>query len=396
MRSTQQVINQSHAFGLKIWKPALYRKSRQIDAASYASFHAVPGSVRSISMPFTIANIIWSLTLGWVVALMYLLLICLLLPFYAVGYTANKIVPGRHNSKLWPYILLCFDLAGYIVFPFGKFIAKKNNVESEPLLSSTHSENNTDFNSGSIADNCRLLSRRIYASGLSGTIFFIGALLVVAPMHLLVSSICFYLVFPIPMAKLNYYLLLHLLNYPLQLSVHPALYYQHGDEPPDENVAPDWFFSGQEGSAELNEVQKEFQSDAHLRPKSIFFWTEPDIHPASTSNQSSASEIPVLPHLDNDYSVVLCTYRSAGLEFTKYTVDGINIIFINLSSMILWTILNFYFVGPAYGYTGISNKNAIFLSSILSTVPLAFFIGTAVSSITAETGSVAIGSVNCD
>jgi Ca2+:H+ antiporter len=61
--------------------------------------------------------------------------------------------------------------------------------------------------------------------------------------------------------------------------------------------------------------------------------------------------------------------------------------------MIAFTFFDFYVIGPVYGYSGIANKGFIFAGSILSTVPLAYFIGMAVSSVTAQTGSIAIGSV---
>jgi Ca2+:H+ antiporter len=97
--------------------------------------------------------------------------------------------------------------------------------------------------------------------------------------------------------------------------------------------------------------------------------------------------------LNREYQIILCTYRAMGLEYLKYTVFGVNIIFVNLLSMIALTLFDFYIVGPRNDYTGIASRGIIFLGGILSTVPLAYFIGMAVSSITAHTGSVAIGAV---
>jgi Ca2+:H+ antiporter len=61
--------------------------------------------------------------------------------------------------------------------------------------------------------------------------------------------------------------------------------------------------------------------------------------------------------------------------------------------MIAFTLFDFYVLGPYLNFSGISSKPVIFAGGILSTVPLAYFIGMAVSSITAHTGSVAIGAV---
>jgi Ca2+:H+ antiporter len=91
--------------------------------------------------------------------------------------------------------------------------------------------------------------------------------------------------------------------------------------------------------------------------------------------------------------IIICTYRAAGWQFVKYTVDGINIVFINLTSMIFFTIADYFWIGPYTNYTGIGQKSVIFASALLSTVPLSYFIGMGVSSITVATESVAIGSV---
>ena len=49
--------------------------------------------------------------------------------------------------------------------------------------------------------------------------------------------------------------------------------------------------------------------------------------------------------------------------------------------MIAFTILDFYFIGAYNGYTGIANKGVIFIGAILSTIPLAYFIGKFVADI---------------
>lgn len=67
--------------------------------------------------------------------------------------------------------------------------------------------------------------------------------------------------------------------------------------------------------------------------------------------------------------------------------------FINLLAAIVFTLVDFHIIGPMNGYTGISSKAIIFFGGILSTIPLSYFIGMAVSSITASTGSVAVGAV---
>jgi Ca2+:H+ antiporter len=56
-------------------------------------------------------------------------------------------------------------------------------------------------------------------------------------------------------------------------------------------------------------------------------------------------------------------------------------------------LFDFYFLGPYLAYKGIGSHSVIFVSGLMSVIPLAYLIGMAVSSITAQTGSLAIGAV---
>ncbi|KAJ3058364.1 hypothetical protein HK102_010536, partial [Quaeritorhiza haematococci] len=94
-----------------------------------------------------------------------------------------------------------------------------------------------------------------------------------------------------------------------------------------------------------------------------------------------------------EYQIVLCTHRAIGLQYYKYTISGINIIFINFLALVVFSLVDFYFIGPHFGYTGIASHKIIFISALLSVIPLAYLIGMAVSSITAQTGNLALGAV---
>ena len=431
-------------------------------------------------------NLLWTLVFGWWIALTYLIVaVTFFGPLSLVGnlyvktygcvgqtrsQTYSSSVLSIHNlflelAKLTEYMKLLLNLASYMFWPFGKFIAKHRGyhmlfqqVSDSPTVPQNATEGDVEagrhsptsgwttngsyyvegaelehlLSSNSLGNerSSRYTSswwlpsglRRIWAEGLSGMLFYAFALVILGPIHMIVSAICFFLVFPVPMAKLNYVLWRHLLRHPLHLSSHlsheyncrpaeqPAQPEQQQDV--DAPVSPDGSIS-----AARTRLPKLQTASTAVRPKSVFFWRpesmslSPQQHPSDSENISSSSTqrfmSPTvnndvisatsprgnLPLIDSEYEIVLCTYHAMGLDYYKYTVDGINIIFINLLAMIAFTIFDFYVIGPSNGFTGIASKGVIFSCGILSVIPLAYFIGMAVSSITAHTGSVAIGSV---
>ena len=140
--------------------------------------------------------------------------------------------------------------------------------------------------------------------------------LIVAPLLLLVSLICWWLVFTIPMAKVTAHLCSQLRRHPLALSFHSAA-----------------------------------------------------SHRSSTRNPS----------------ILLCTYRAVGWKYYKYTIDGTNIFFINLMSVVVFVIVDHYVLSETLGLKNILTEPAtIFTLALSSVIPLAYFIGQAVASISAQ------------
>ena len=108
-------------------------------------------------------------------------------------------------------------------------------------------------------------------------------------------------------------------------------------------------------------------------------------HPLSMTFHSdlrtAASRRPGTPSAQ----VLLCTYRAWGWEYYKYTVDGTNIFFVNLMFVVLFTIADEYFLAPILHHsTWIAHPALIFTLALASIVPLAYFIGMAVASISAQ------------
>lgn len=88
-----------------------------------------------------------------------------------------------------------------------------------------------------------------------------------------------------------------------------------------------------------------------------------------------------------------------GLKYYKYTVDGTNIIFINLLPMVAFVIFDFFVIAPLVskhhlgGFLAwISSQGVMFMLSMLSVIPLSYFIGMGVASISAQS-SIGMGAV---
>jgi Ca2+:H+ antiporter len=84
-------------------------------------------------------------------------------------------------------------------------------------------------------------------------------------------------------------------------------------------------------------------------------------------------------------SILLCTYRAAGTRYWKYTIDGTNIFLINLLGVVLFVILDYFLLDKFMGLQSwLTHPGLIFTLALFSIIPLAYFIGQAVASISAQ------------
>lgn len=339
LKDRQDAINQSHPFGIRLWKPALYKKRRGIENLSYRDIHESPRAIKEPNL-WTIGNVWWGVCFGWWMALIYVLLslIVLILSFGTSG--------GRKYSSL------LFNMGGYLLWPFGKYVERRV-APTEPVDSSPHMQNHvasssdfvdieaqyllsSEFENGperGIPDHidsaCSVMRDPAASSvrskwgksfGLSTIIFYLLWFVVIAPLQLVVAALCWFLVLPIPMAKLNWTLLCALYHYPL--SVHFA-----------------------------------------------------NAHDSSAPHLSSS-----LPRDE----IILCTYRATNLQYYKYTYDGINVIFINLLVVTLFALVDGFILAPLLNSTGVSDPIVVFCLCLVSVIPLSYFIGMAVASISSQ------------
>ncbi|NXB56160.1 VNX1 protein, partial [Struthidea cinerea] len=86
--------------------------------------------------------------------------------------------------------------------------------------------------------------------------------------------------------------------------------------------------------------------------------------------------------------VILCCYRAANPYYYKYAVDGINVFAVNLLPLVLVTLV----LGYADSSNHLTGSAVKFTLALLSIMPLSYYIGMAIASISAQS-NFAVGAV---
>ncbi|KAL5113546.1 hypothetical protein ACEQ8H_008585 [Pleosporales sp. CAS-2024a] len=357
LRDRQDAINVTHPFGIRIWKPALYKKGRSVQNKAEADIHSSPGA--SANRWLLVFNFAWTLLFGWWLALI------------ACAGGVMCAIFGYFDNCL-EYAWLLFHLAAYLFYPFGRYIKllqdeqyveedegegrsiseyeqwqsgdieegrlffgpttgsssligrRRNSVDStgDETTSLLGREGRASLHQTDTAKT----KRRLFGRGqwtFGRVLFFIFFYFVLTPALVLVSGICWFLVFSIPMGKVTLLLFDHLRRHPLALSFH--------------------------------------SDNGNVR------------RPGESS------------------SILLCTYRAVGVKYWKYTIDGTNIFLINLLGLVAFTILDYFVLAEALGMEfWLTDQFLLFTLALLSIIPLAYFIGQAVASISAQS-SMGVG-----
>ncbi|KAI7907877.1 uncharacterized protein BX663DRAFT_425939 [Cokeromyces recurvatus] len=329
LKDKQEAMNKQHPFGLPLWKPALYKKSRSVVRKANSALHSAPSSASEHFL--NPGNLLWLVLFGWWLAL-------------TVFLASLPITLLDHS-----YGLVLRELSSYLLWPFGRYVERL--VEIKPsIMSDLQRENSVGQSSILIDDDdefeeCEehgLLERRhnmntrkrynwfhaIYETiklGPAACLYYFIFYTIIAPLLLLVSAICWLCVVTVPMAKLNYILVRHLRRHPLSLRFH----------------------------------------------------SKPSIL-TSTHQQPTV--------------ILLCTYQAFGWQYYKYTYNGINIIFINLIPLVFFVIFDDYVLKPRFPDSLMTSPQLIFGLSLTSVIPLSYFIGMGVSSVSAQS-SMGLGAV---
>ncbi|KAL2131463.1 hypothetical protein VTI74DRAFT_5093 [Chaetomium olivicolor] len=360
LKDRQQAINQTHPFGIRLWKPALYKKSRSVQKNAEGDIHSSPGG--HVSNWLLFFNLLWTLAFGWWMALIALAgaVLCFLFAAAPGGREYGRVLRG---------------LAGYIFYPFGKFVRleqqeayldedegegrsiseyeqwqsgdleygrlffgptgsrsiigrSRRSLDSEPdETESLLGRGRGQALDGHDHDRFPRMKRRLFGRGewnVGRVIFFAFFYFLITPSLFVVSAICWLLVFSIPMGKVTMLLFSHLRRHPLALS---------------------------------------FESDI------------------------SSARAPAAPHS----SILVCTYRAVGLKYWKYTIDGTNVFLINLMAIVVFVIFDWLVLdGILHMDNFLTSPAFLFVSGLFSIIPLAYFIGQAVASISAQS-SMGVG-----
>lgn len=357
LKDRQDAINATHPFGIRIWKPALYKKNRSVQKNAEGDIHSIPGG--HVTAWLLLFNILWTILFGW-----WLALICLAGSIICFCFVLL-------SESSFGYSRVLFGLSKYIFYPFGKYVklvqdeAYADEDEGEGRSISEYEQwQSGDIEEGrlffgpvrtligrrrtSMSDASETQSllgrpgrsngdeqregqhktkRRLFGRGkwnLGRVVFFLVFYGAIVPSMLLVSGICWLLVFSIPMGRVTLLLVDHLRRRPLALHFH---------------------------------------SESH----DVRYQGEPPS------------------------SILVCTYRAVGLKYWKYTIDGTNIFLINLLAIVAFTIFDFYVLKEAlHLHNVLTNNGLLFALSLLSVIPLAYFIGQAVASISAQS-SMGVG-----
>jgi Ca2+:H+ antiporter len=358
LKDRQEAINVTHPFGIRLWKPALYKKDRSVQKTAEEEIHSVPGL--HVNRWLLFFNQLWTVIFGWWLSaiIMFGAILCATFGFWS----EDALAYGRVLS----------GLSRYILYPFGKFVTL---VQDETYAAEDEGEGRSiseyeQWQSGDIEEgrlffgpldmNRSLIGRRrsslesldetqsllgrqrrgiresdvirgpktrLFGRGkwnIGRVVFFLFFHLIITPLLLVVSALCWFSVFCIPMGKVTLLLWDHLRRHPLALS---------------------------------------FRSDGF------------DIR---TSGGPPAS-------------VLLCTYRAVGLKYWKYTIDGTNIFLFNLLGFVAFTIFDFYVLDEVLHLDNVlTSPGLMFAMALFSIIPLAYFIGQAVASISAQS-SMGVG-----
>ncbi|KAI0397113.1 calcium permease [Xylariaceae sp. FL0594] len=354
LKDRQQAINETHPFGIRIWKPALYKKDRSVQKTAEGDIHSSPGG--RVSNWLLFFNILWTLLFGWWMA-----------SFAALGAIVCFVFAAAPSGKEYGRVL--WGLAGYLLYPFGKFVRleqdeayleedqgegrsiseyeqwqsgdleygrlffgpesrnrsivgrSRRSIDSEPSETDSLLGRSLRHGLAEAEETGRRMKRRLFGRGqwnIGRVVFFIFFWGLITPSLFLVSAICWFLVFWIPMGKVTNLLFDHLRRHPLALS---------------------------------------FDSDI------------------------SIARVSDGPHS----SILLCTYRAVGIKYWKYTVDGTNIFLINLMAVVVFVIFDWLVLdGVLHVENFLTSPGFLFVAGLFSIIPLAYFIGQAVASISAQ------------
>ncbi|XP_048124593.1 cation/H+ exchanger protein 1 isoform X2 [Alosa alosa] len=306
----------NYRFGFRKWKSHVTERPIEHQSEDVKELYSDLNFIKPVrGSPISVGNIIYLFLFGWWICLVYLL-VCILMFISIIGI---------------PYGKLCFKLACYFLWPFGKAIQKTNSVVKEclkfPDYEAIPEEDSTEAtplmkSSSSVAVEPTPVrvpppQRPTYWCRVSTYVWLLLGFPLLALVHCLACFLAWLLVFSIPVAKMNGRTLKAILLMPPE-KVH---------------------------------VQK-------LEKKSY------------------------------ETTVLLCCYHAFSWKYYKYKVDGINVFAVNLLPLVIVTIVIGYVDRESYYVS----SEAKFATAVSSIIPLSYYIGMGIASISAQS-NFAVGAV---
>ncbi|NWX29676.1 VNX1 protein, partial [Notiomystis cincta] len=298
-------LSNNYKFGFKKWKSHVtarpWEDRSEIVKELYSDLNVIRGSGGST---LTCGNVLYLLLFGWWLSLLYVL----------VAAVMFVTVMGA------PYGRLCWDLAGYFLWPFGKVIQKVEVPKSHQAREADVGESSALLRGPTPRrwrPQCRVGTG--HWQGASTALWLCLAYPVLALAHGLVCVTAWLLVVLIPVAKL----------------------------------------SARAASCVLL-----------LPPERLLI------------RRLRMTEVPL------EGEVILCCYSAANPYYYKYAVDGINVFAVNLLPLVLVTLV----LGYVDTHNHLTGSAVKFTLALLSIMPLSYYIGMAIASISAQS-NFAVGAV---
>lgn len=248
LEDRQQAINETHPFGVRIWQSALYKKDVASEPSVEQTIDSLPSQI--VSTWLWGFNLLWTILFGWWLALF-------------VGFGALVWLQIVRDSSSLDYLVVLRDLAWYLFWPFGKVVHLRQDnkyadedegdgrsfheyrrwerglLEYGRLMFGHKLPHSDVLNEGQAghqdtlrgddhypphqrqAESPQQRNRRLFGRGpwtWGRFAFFLYFYCCIGPLLLLVSLICWLMVFWIPMSRILLILFYNLRQRPLALS----------------------------------------------------------------------------------------------------------------------------------------------------------------------------------
>ncbi|GFN79383.1 cation/h+ exchanger protein 1 [Plakobranchus ocellatus] len=333
-------ISNNFKFGLKKWKSHVTSRPLITRSEIVQDLYADIDSIKEVKVTtFRPFNILYALLYGWWLALIYAL----------IGAIMYITVIGAD------YGTFCWRMAGYFIWPFGKYV---HQVHASSSIVPTVTYNSTSSANGQIKVPAATGHQNYSANSATSGSYRAGG-----ETEALLSSgdnlerkqeaktFCFRF-WKRPSSYL--WMLFGLL--PLCI-IHGVIF------------AVNWFFVISIPTAKLN--GKMLTKILFLPPEEVHIGNSgrPYMGPAKSSE------------------IIMYSHQSVNFYYYKYTIDGVNIILANLLVFVILSIVVGYFFNEAV-VGGVTKC----ILSVLAVIPLTYYIGMAITSISAQS-SFAVGAI---